>query len=195
MTGFRQTWTRDVAKRAVDIVAVATLLPTALPLMAVIACLILFDDGPPITYLQARVGRHGKIFALLKFRSMAKDAEKDGQAYWASVNDRRMTRIGHFMRRTRIDELPQLLNILNGEMSCVGPRPEHPQIVAKLMEQIPLYAVRHRVKPGLVSWAQVCNTDGVKLEGTVKELEYDLYYVKNHTLLLDLLILLKQCKR
>jgi lipopolysaccharide/colanic/teichoic acid biosynthesis glycosyltransferase len=122
---------------------------------------------------------------------MAHDAEKDGQAAWASVNDTRVTAVGRFMRRTRIDELPQLINVLRGEMTFVGPRPERPQFVATLTEKIPFYGVRHSVKPGLTGWAQVRYTYGGNLEESVKKLEYDLYYVKNHSLLLDLLIFVK----
>src|SRR5439155_19561396 len=135
--------------------------------------------------------RRGRTFTLLKFRSMTKDAEKDGQASWASVNDARVTAIGRFMRLTRIDELPQLINVLRGEMSFVGPRPERPPFVAMLTEQIPFYGVRHSVKPGLTGWAQVRYTYGANVEESIKKLEYDLYYVKNHTLLLDVLILLR----
>lgn len=189
--GFRQTWLRGVVKRAFDILVAAVLLPTALPLMVVIACLISLDGGAPIIYRQERVGCRGQKFTLLKFRSMTKDAEKDGQASWASVNDERVTGIGRFMRRTRIDELPQLINVLRGEMSFVGPRPERPTFVAMLTEKIPFYAVRHSVKPGLTGWAQVRYTYGANVEESIKKLEYDLYYVKNHTLLLDMLILIK----
>jgi sugar transferase (PEP-CTERM system associated) len=189
--GFRQTWLRDMVKRAFDIVVAAVLLPVALPFMVVFACLISLDGGAPIIYRQERVGYRGQKFTLLKFRSMTKDAEKNGEASWASINDLRVTAIGRFMRRTRIDELPQLINVLKGEMSFVGPRPERPPFVALLTKQIPFYAVRHSVKPGLTGWAQVRYTYGGNVEESVKKLEYDLYYVKNHTLLLDVLILLK----
>src|SRR5439155_3910238 len=189
--GFRQTWLRNVVKRAFDVAVVAVLLPTALPIMGLIACLIWLDGGAPVIYRQERVGRRGRTFTLLKFRSMTKEAEKDGQASWASVNDARVTAIGRFMRLTRIDELPQLINVLRGEMSFVGPRPERPQFVATLTEKIPFYGVRHSVKPGLTGWAQVRYTYGGNLEESVKKLEYDLYYVKNHSLLLDLLIFVK----
>jgi sugar transferase (PEP-CTERM system associated) len=188
--GFRQNWLRGFVKRAFDLAVVAVLLPLSLPLMAAIACLISLESGAPIIYRQERVGCRGERFTLLKFRSMAKDAEKDGQASWASINDARVTSVGRFMRRTRIDELPQLINVLRGEMSFVGPRPERPTFVAMLTEQIPFYAVRHSVKPGLTGWAQVRYTYGANVEESIKKLEYDLYYVKNHTLLLDLVILL-----
>jgi lipopolysaccharide/colanic/teichoic acid biosynthesis glycosyltransferase len=178
-------------KRAFDIIATVVLLLIALPIMLVIAFLISLDGGTPIIYRQERVGCRGQKFTLLKFRSMTKDAEKDGQPSWASINDSRVTAVGRFMRRTRIDELPQLINVLRGEMSFVGPRPERPQFVATLTEKIPFYGVRHSVKPGLTGWAQVRYTYGGNVEESVKKLEYDLYYVKNHSLLLDLLILLK----
>ena len=122
---------------------------------------------------------------------MSKDAEKDGRATWAAKNDARVTRVGRWLRRTRIDELPQLVNVLKGEMSFVGPRPERPEFVAMLTEQIPYYAVRHSVKPGLTGWAQVRYSYGATVEQAVRKLEYDLYYVKNHTLVLDLVILLE----
>ena len=189
--GFRQTWLRGFVKRGFDIAVTAVLLPIALPIMVVMAFLISLDGGTPIIYRQERVGRRGQIFTLLKFRSMTQDAEKDGQAFWASVNDSRITVVGRFMRRTRIDELPQLINVLRGEMSFVGPRPERPPFVATLTEKIPFYAIRHSVKPGLTGWAQVRYTYGGNIEESVKKLEYDLYYVKNHSLLLDLLILLR----
>src|SRR5438034_3258820 len=189
--GFRQTWMRNFVKRGFDIAVVAVLLPISLPIMVVMAFLISLDGGTPIIYRQERIGSRGQKFTLLKFRSMSKDAEKDGQAFWASVNDSRVTAVGRFMRRTRIDELPQLINVLKGEMSFVGPRPERPTFVATLAEKIPFYAVRHSVKPGLTGWAQVRYTYGGNIEESVKKLEFDLYYVKNHSLLLDLLILLK----
>jgi lipopolysaccharide/colanic/teichoic acid biosynthesis glycosyltransferase len=129
-------------------------------------------------------------FTVFKFRSMMRDAERDGHV-WASVNDSRVTAFGRFIRRCRIDELPQLLNVLRGEMSFVGPRPERPEFVHMLTEQVPFYAVRHSVKPGITGWAQVRYSYGATVEQSVKKLEYDLYYVKNHTLVLDLVILLE----
>jgi sugar transferase (PEP-CTERM system associated) len=189
--GFRQTWLRGFVKRGFDIIVTAVLLPIALPIMVIMAFLISLDGGTPIIYRQERVGRRGQSFTLLKFRSMTQDAEKDGQAFWASINDARITAVGRFMRRTRIDELPQLINVLTGEMSFVGPRPERPPFVATLTDKIPFYAIRHSVKPGLTGWAQVRYTYGGNIEESVKKLEFDLYYVKNHSLLLDLLILLR----
>ncbi len=189
--GYRQGWLRTAVKRAFDIVTATLLLIPALPVMAVTALVISIEGGGPVVYRQTRVGHRSKDFTLLKFRSMAHDAEKDGKAAWATVNDARVTRFGWFIRRTRIDELPQLINVLRGEMSFVGPRPERPEFVSMLTEQIPFYAVRHSIKPGLTGWAQVRYSYGATVEQAVKKLEYDLFYVKNHTLLLDLLILLE----
>ena len=189
--GFRQTFGRTCTKRAFDLIVAAVLLSVALPVMAIAACLIALEGGAPIIYRQERVGLSGRKFTLIKFRSMSKDAEKDGQASWATMNDARVTPVGRFLRRTRIDELPQLINVLRGEMSLVGPRPERQPFVAMLTEQIPFYGVRHSVKPGLTGWAQVRYTYGATVEESIKKLEYDLYYVKNHTLLLDVLILMR----
>jgi len=149
------------------------------------------EGGGAIIFRQERVGLRGTRIDLLKFRSMTRDAEKDGKAEWASANDARITSVGRIMRRFRFDELPQLINVLKGEMSFVGPRPERPEFVAMLTQQIPFYAVRHSVKPGITGWAQVRYSYGATVEQAVRKLEYDLYYVKNHTLLLDLLILLE----
>jgi sugar transferase (PEP-CTERM system associated) len=187
--GYRQGWLRGFVKRLFDILATAILLVFTLPIMAIMALSIAIESRGPVIYRQDRVGRGGKKFTLLKFRSMGLDAEKDGRPSWAAANDARVTRVGRFMRRTRVDELPQLINVLRGEMSLVGPRPERPEFVAMLTEQIPFYAVRHSVKPGITGWAQVRYSYGSTIEHAVKKLEYDLYYVKNHTLLLDLLIL------
>jgi exopolysaccharide biosynthesis polyprenyl glycosylphosphotransferase len=189
--GYRQTWFRTAVKRLFDIAAATVLLVLTLPIMLLASAAILLQDGAPVIYRQRRVGARGATFTLLKFRSMAKDAEQDGKASWASVNDARVTAVGRVLRRTRIDELPQLLNVLKGEMSFVGPRPERPEFVATLTEQIPFYSVRHSVKPGLTGWAQVRYSYGATVEQSVKKLEYDLYYVKNHTLVLDLVILLE----
>jgi len=188
--GYRQDWLRSFVKRTFDLLASATLLLIALPIMAVTALIILLESGAPVIYRQQRVGYRGVPFTVLKFRSMARDAEKNGHV-WAVVNDSRVTPFGRIIRRCRIDELPQLLNVLKGEMSFVGPRPERPEFVAMLTEQIPFYAVRHSVKPGITGWAQVRYSYGATVEQTVKKLEYDLYYVKNHTLVLDLVILLE----
>ena len=189
--GYRQNWLRRFVKRSFDLVVVALLVLAALPVILVTALLIGLEGPGAVIYRQLRVGRGGKTFTLLKFRSMTMDAEKDGKPAWAAVNDTRVTRVGRFIRRTRIDELPQLINVLRGEMSLVGPRPERPEFVTMLSEQIPFYAVRHSVKPGITGWAQVRHCYVATVDDTVKKLEYDIYYVKNNSLLLDLLILLE----
>jgi sugar transferase (PEP-CTERM system associated) len=189
--GFRQGAMRNVVKRCLDVLLSATLMIVTAPLVLVVAILILLEDGAPVIYRQERVGFRGRTFTTYKLRSMARDAEKNGKAAWATANDVRVTRIGRFIRRMRIDELPQLLNILSGDMSFVGPRPERPEFVAMLTEQIPFYAVRCSVRPGLTGWAQVRYSYGASIEQSVRKLEYDLYYVKNHTLLLDLVIMLE----
>ncbi|MCC6196832.1 MAG: TIGR03013 family PEP-CTERM/XrtA system glycosyltransferase [Burkholderiales bacterium] len=193
-SGFRQGWYRTLVKRSFDIVVSLTLLALMLPVMLFAALVIVMESGFPVVYRQERVGLRGKTFDVLKFRSMRQDAEKDGKAAWATVGDSRVTPFGRFLRRTRFDELPQLINVLYGEMSFVGPRPERPVFVALLTEQIPFYAVRHSVKPGITGWAQVRYSYGANVEQSMKKLEYDLYYVKNHTLLLDLLILVKTAR-
>jgi sugar transferase (PEP-CTERM system associated) len=189
--GYRQGWLRTFVKRTFDIVVAVALLVLTLPITVFTAILIAIESRGQVIYRQERIGRGGVLFTLLKFRSMTVDAEKDGKASWASVNDARVTQIGRLIRRTRIDELPQLINVLRGEMSFVGPRPERPEFVAMLTQQIPFYAVRHSVKPGITGWAQVRYSYGATVEQAVKKLEYDLYYVKNHTLLLDLIILVE----
>jgi sugar transferase (PEP-CTERM system associated) len=189
--GFRQNVMRVLVKRLFDLVVSAFLIVVTLPVAVLAALFIALEGGGPVIYRQERVGFRGRTFTVLKLRSMALDAERDGKAAWATHNDSRVTRVGRWIRRTRIDELPQLLNVLKGEMSFVGPRPERPEFVAMLTEQIPFYAVRHSVKPGLTGWAQVRYSYGATVEQSIRKLEYDLYYVKNHTLLLDLVILLE----
>jgi sugar transferase (PEP-CTERM system associated) len=189
--GYRQGWLRSVIKRIFDVIVAAILLIMSLPVLAFTAVFIALETRGSIIYRQTRVGYGGKNFTVLKFRSMTPDAEKGGNPAWATINDARVTRVGRFMRRTRIDELPQLINVLKGEMSFVGPRPERPEFVELLTQQIPFYAVRHSVKPGITGWAQVRYSYGATVEQAVRKLEYDLYYVKNHTLVLDLLILLE----
>lgn len=189
--GFRQNVVRNIVKRSFDVAVSGTLIALTLPIVLLAAALIALESPGPIIYRQERVGYRGRTFTVLKLRSMSSDAEKDGKATWASVNDTRITRVGRLIRRSRIDEIPQLLNVLKGEMSFVGPRPERPEFVAMLTEQIPFYAVRHSVKPGLTGWAQVRYSYGATVEQSIRKLEYDLYYVKNHTLLLDLFILLE----
>jgi len=189
--GFRQSVLRNVVKRSFDLLVSAVLIVLTAPILLLASLLIAAEGGGPIIFRQERVGFRGRTFTVLKLRSMSRDAEQDGKATWAARNDARITRVGRLIRRFRIDELPQLLNVLKGEMSFVGPRPERPEFVAMLTEQIPFYAVRHSVKPGLTGWEQVRYSYGATVEQSIRKLEYDLYYVKNHTLLLDLVILLE----
>lgn len=189
--GYRQGWARTLVKRAFDVLAAASLLLLTLPVSLITALAIFIETGAPILYRQQRIGYRGRAFTVIKFRSMGHDAEDGGRARWAVARDPRVTRVGRIIRRLRIDELPQLLNVLRGEMSFVGPRPERPEFVQMLTGQIPFYAVRHSVKPGLTGWAQVRYAYGATVEQSVRKLEYDLYYVKNHTLALDVLVLLE----
>ena len=158
--------------------------------MLVTAMCIRLEDGGPVFYQQERVGRDGLPFKVLKFRSMRCDAERDGKPIWALANDARITRVGNLIRKLRIDELPQMLNVFRGEMSFVGPRPERVYFVEQLKQQVPYYNIRHSIKPGITGLAQVRYQYGASVDDAVKKLQYDLYYVKNNSLFLDLLILL-----
>jgi len=189
--GFRQGWLRNTVKRAFDIIASLLLLLPGLPLMVLAAIAIRLETPGPALFRQERVGLGGRTFRVLKFRSMCVDAEKDGKPRWASANDPRITRVGRFLRRTRLDELPQVFNVLKGEMSFVGPRPERPFFVEQLTQQIPFYGARHTVKPGITGWAQVRCSYGASVEDATRKLQFELYYVKNHTLFLDLVILVE----
>jgi len=189
--GFNQGMVRTAVKRVFDIIFSALILLIALPVMAVTAILIKLESRGDVLYRQERVGLNGAVFKVIKFRSMRSDAEKDGKPRWATLNDDRVTRVGRFIRKVRIDELPQLLNVLRGEMSLVGPRPERQFFVDDLVSKIPYFAVRHSVKPGVTGWAQVRYEYGSTVEDSIEKLQYDLYYVKNHTLFLDLLIMLE----
>jgi sugar transferase (PEP-CTERM system associated) len=187
--GFRQNWLHRAIKRGFDIVVSAALMVIAAPVMIATAIAIYLESGGPVIFRQERVGLGGHPFMVLKFRSMHNDAEKDGIPRWACEGDPRITRVGRFIRRCRIDELPQIFNILAGQMSFVGPRPERPFFVSKLSQGVPFYGIRHSVKPGLTGWAQVSYKYGASDEDAVRKLQFDLYYVKNHTLALDLLVL------
>jgi len=189
--GFVQGRARALTKRAFDVVSSGTLLLLAAPVMLLTALAIRLDSRGPIIYRQERVGLGGTTFMCLKFRSMRTDAEKDGVARWASKNDSRITRVGAFIRKTRIDELPQLISVLKGEMSMVGPRPERPTFVSQLREAIPFYDLRHTVKPGLTGWAQVRFSYGASLDDARRKHQFDLYYVKKNSLVLDLLVLIE----
>ena len=176
-------------KRLFDLLAALTLLLLTFPVMLITALLIVLEDGFPIFYRQERVGLNGRLFNVVKFRSMRRDAEGDGKPRWATANDDRTTRVGRIIRKLRIDELPQLFSVLNGDMSLVGPRPERPYFVDQLTRDIPFYAVRHSVKPGVTGWAQVSYPYGASVDDSMQKLQYDLYYVKNHTLCLDIVVL------
>ncbi|MDR1947576.1 MAG: sugar transferase [Desulfovibrio sp.] len=177
-------------KRASDICCSLALLVAAFPVLLAAASVVRFESPGPALYRQKRVGLYGKEFTVYKIRSMRLDAEKDG-AVWAGKNDPRITRVGRFLRKTRIDELPQLVNVLKGEMSLIGPRPERMEFVRELSAVIPYYDVRHSVKPGITGWAQVCCPYGASVEDSRLKLEYDLFYIKNMSPLLEAKIILK----
>ncbi len=187
--GFRQSFYRDVAKRQLDIITTLALLFVAWPFMLLTALGILIESRGrgSILFRQTRVGQFGRHFTLLKFRSMVMDAESDGVARWAQEEDPRITGFGRFMRKVRLDELPQLFNVLRGDMSFVGPRPERPIFVRQLTEHLPHYQHRHWVKPGLTGWAQINYPYGASQKDALEKLQYDLYYVKNQSMSLDLL--------
>ncbi|MDD5275431.1 MAG: TIGR03013 family PEP-CTERM/XrtA system glycosyltransferase [Methylovulum sp.] len=189
--GFAQGGLRSWEKRSFDLLASLMLFAVAWPFMLITALAIFLESGlkGPILYRQVRVGENNKNFEVLKFRSMTTDAEKNG-AQWAQPGDSRITRVGRIIRKTRIDELPQLFNVLKGEMSFVGPRPERPEFVKGFNERIPFYRERHRVKPGITGWAQLCYPYGANEYDTIQKLQYDLYYVKNYSLFLDMSIML-----
>ncbi len=189
--GFNQGAWRTAVKRVFDIVSSTLLFLVAAPIMLVTAVLIKLESPGGIYYRQERVGQNGSTFEVIKFRSMRNDAEKDGRPVWAQANDARVTRVGAIIRKLRIDELPQIFNVLKGEMSLVGPRPERPFFVEQLTQEIPFYALRHSVKPGVTGWAQVSYPYGATVEDSQEKLQYDLYYVKNHTLFLDLVVLME----
>jgi len=189
--GFRFSKSRDIAKRLFDLVISIALLILVAPLMIPTAIAVFLESGRPVLYYQNRVGYNGRIFRIYKFRSMRQDAEKEGKAVWASKNDSRVTRVGAFIRNTRLDELPQLYNVIRGEMSFVGPRPERPEFVEGLSKKLDYYDIRHTVKPGLMGWAQLKYPYGASEEDAKNKLEYDLYYTKNHSLLMDLLIMIQ----
>ena len=191
--GFNATPLHLVGKRCFDLAAATLLLLLCWPLMLLVTLAICLESGfdQPVLYRQERVGEHDRTFSLVKFRSMRTDAECDGVARWASKHDDRVTRVGRVCRKLRLDELPQLWNVLKGEMSIVGPRPERPQFVADFATKIRFYNMRHSLKPGLAGWAQLSYPYGASEEDAVEKLKYDLFYVKNHNLLLDMVILIE----
>jgi exopolysaccharide biosynthesis polyprenyl glycosylphosphotransferase len=179
----------SVVKRAADLSVACALLAFTLPLMMMVLLAIKLDSPGPVFYRQERVGQGGRRFTLLKLRSMRQDAEADGRPVWAAAQDDRITRVGRFIRCMRIDELPQLFNVLRGEMSMVGPRPERPHFVDQLGAIIPSYHDRHTVLPGITGWAQINYPYGASIEDARQKLRYDLDYIANHRLVLDLKIL------
>jgi exopolysaccharide biosynthesis polyprenyl glycosylphosphotransferase len=181
---------RTLVKRGVDLAIAVVLLGLASPVLLIASLAIMAQDGGPLLYRQERVGLHGKPFTIIKFRSMRVDAEKDGPR-WAANNDRRVTPIGSFIRRTRIDELPQIFNVLTGDMSIVGPRPERPVFVDALAKQIPFYQERHLAKPGITGWAQINYPYGATEEDARMKLSYDLFYIKNRNTFLDVMIIIQ----
>jgi sugar transferase (PEP-CTERM system associated) len=192
--GFDQSFIRTFMKRGFDLVCSTLIMVMTLPIMLAAAIAVWLEDRGPVFYSQERVGKDGKIFRVHKFRSMRTDAEKGGKPQWAAQNDPRVTRVGNFMRKTRIDELPQVFNVLKGEMSFVGPRPERAYFVEQLIEVVPYYNVRHSIKPGITGWAQVRYGYGSSAEDALQKLQYDLYYVKNNSLFLDVLVLINTLK-
>ncbi|HXQ52894.1 MAG TPA: TIGR03013 family XrtA/PEP-CTERM system glycosyltransferase [Stellaceae bacterium] len=188
------TATNIVLKRALDVVASVVLLILTLPTLVLAALAIKLDSDGPVFYRQERVGRGGQLFRICKFRTMRTDAEAECGPQWASLADPRVTWVGGFLRRMRIDELPQILNVLKGEMSFVGPRPERPEFVRSLAAEIPFYAERHRARPGITGWAQINYPYGASIEDAREKLAYDLYYIKNFSFLFDLLIILSTAR-
>ncbi len=180
----------NAMKHFCDLTIACVLIVLTLPLMAIVALAIKLDSFGPVFYRQERVGLGGRCFTLLKFRSMICDAEPDGRPVWATERDIRVTRVGRLIRRMRIDELPQLFNVLRGDMSMVGPRPERPYFVDQLTAIIPYFAERHRIKPGITGWAQINLPYGASIPDAGKKLSYDLYYMRNRTTAFDLIILL-----
>jgi sugar transferase (PEP-CTERM system associated) len=193
-SGFKKSSLVRSAKRLLDLVAAAVGLICAAPLMALVGLVVRATSPGPALYRQERVGQHGRIFTVLKFRSMRQDAERGTGAIWATKNDHRITPVGGFIRKTRLDELPQLLNVLRGDMSLVGPRPERPEFVKLLTEQIPFYGQRHAIRPGLTGWAQVRYSYGSSVEDALEKLQYDLFYIKNLSIPFDLFIIFSTIK-
>ncbi len=191
--GFHISRFRTISQRVLDILVSSGLVLITWPIMLLIVLAIKIEDGPAaaVLFRQCRVGRGGQHFQVFKFRSMAEDAEADGKAVWADRDDIRITKVGRFLRRSRLDELPQVFNVLRGSMSLVGPRPERPEFVEMLQDEIPYYSERHAVNPGVTGWAQLRYSYGASKEDAKEKLQYDLYYVKNQSLMLDIMILLQ----
>jgi len=191
--GFKQGRSIQIIKRVVDISLASFGLLISLPVILVTSVIIKLESPGTVFYTQDRIGEKGTIFKVIKFRSMRSDAEKDGPV-WASENDSRVTRVGSFIRRVRIDEMPQMWGVLKGDMSFVGPRPERPVFVEQLAQNIPYYSLRHNIKPGITGWAQICYPYGASEEDALRKLEYDLYYIKNMSVWMDLVIVFQTIK-
>jgi sugar transferase (PEP-CTERM system associated) len=189
--GFTGGTIQQGVKRCLDVILSIVLLIVTLPVVGATALAIRVESPGPVFYKQKRVGLNGSIFEIIKFRSMAVDAEANGSAVWAARNDPRITDIGRIIRKFRIDELPQIINVMKGEMSFVGPRPERPEFVAQLSKELGYYSERHRVKPGITGWAQLQYIYSDSIEGGMTKLQYDLYYVRHYSLLLDLFIVIQ----
>lgn len=195
--GFRITWVKSFmtySKRLIDFLLALVVLTVVAPLLPLIYLAVKLGSPGPAIFKQVRVGRNEKNFTIYKFRTMCTNAEKETGAVWAQSNDPRVTRLGHFLRKTRLDELPQLFNVLKGDMSFSGPRPERPEFVEVLKQKIPYYSKRHAVKPGLTGWAQVKYPYGASEDDALEKLRYDLFYIKNYSFLLDFLIILETFK-
>jgi len=193
-SGFSKTRGLLAAKRGIDVIVAGVGLVCALPVLLVLSALVKAGSRGPAFYRQQRVGQHGRLFYVHKIRTMRHDAEAATGAVWAQPGDARVTRIGRVLRRARLDELPQLWNILMGNMSLVGPRPERPEFVSGLTREIPFYGQRHVVKPGLSGWAQVRYSYGASVEDSLEKLQYDLFYIKNMSVALDLFIIFETIK-
>lgn len=192
--GFAGGWLQQAVKRVFDVTSALLLFIVTLPILLATAVAVKLESPGPIFYRQERVGLNGKSFMLMKFRSMRADAEKDGVPRWAAENDSRVTRVGKFIRKTRIDEIPQIFNVIKGDMSFIGPRPERPFFVDRLRDTIPYYFERHRVKPGISGWAQLNYPYGASDEDAKEKFQYDLYYIKNYSLFLDLIVLIQTAR-
>lgn len=188
--GFRQSTLSRAAKRTLDVVGALVLLVLCFPLMCVVAAMIAWETGFPVIFRQLRVGVDGRTFKILKFRSMVKDAEAKGPS-WTADNDLRITKVGRFIRKYRLDELPQIWNVLRGDMSLVGPRPEQPHFCDLLEKQIPFFEQRHRVRPGITGWAQVKYRYAGNVDDAKRKLEFDMFYLKHRSILLDVAVLLE----
>jgi len=192
--GFKKTHVLLACKRALDILSASVGLILLAPVMVIVGAMVRWTSKGPALYHQQRVGQGGRVYTVHKFRSMRQDAEAQTGAVWAQAKDARVTPIGNFIRRTRLDELPQLWNVLIGDMSMVGPRPERPEFVCQLTEQIPFYGLRHTVRPGVTGWAQVRYTYGASVEDSMEKLQYDLFYIKHMTIAFDLFVLFSTVK-